>query len=259
MQRSRTVISFCLFTASILVSGCAGPMKNTGSFNWPVGTAVLYSIETEQISTAVIPMGETRTTETESAVLKVEAVDPEVFEMTIVEATRESDASEREQGERVFARTLTGLSSLVRLDDRGLIIDASDLADNPAVTDHGGSEVVIEYLQHCFLYLPEIPLKPEVEWIRDYTYAQSQTDFPLNFHHVDSFRCIGEVTIQGIPAWAIEVTSRVELSGGSLEGNRSLSLSGEGQGIIHVARETGMLLDLESARVLDGQFWVMDQ
>jgi hypothetical protein len=51
----------------------------------------------------------------------------------------------------------------------------------------------------------------------------------------------------------------MELGGASEKGARSISLSGEGQGVIHVAGDTGMLLNFESAVTLGGLFWVRDQ
>ena len=261
MKNTKPVRSRFFIIAGLLIYGCAGQVGHTGtgSINWPVGTTVTYEVESEQVTTAAIPMGETTTTTSESMTTSVEAIGSNLFEVTITEATKESDASEREQGERAGARTLAGLNSLVRLDDRGLIVETTNLEDNPAVTDNGGPEVVTEGFQRYFLYLPDDHLKPGIEWTREYTYNQAQSDFPLNFHHLDSYRCIEGTTVHGIPAWVIEVTTEMELAGGSTEGSRSISLAGDGQGVLHVARETGMLLNLESIVILNGLFWVMDQ
>ena len=166
-----TVFPGTLAAAAILTTGCAGTMagKGTAPNVWPAGTTVTYETISEQAMSATGPMGDMTTTTTETMVLMVEAVGPGMFKLTITDTDMGTDAPSQVSGETRDIHALIGLESLVQLDARGLITNATNLENNTAVTENGGAQVLQENLQRHFLYLPEGRMDPGVEWTREYS------------------------------------------------------------------------------------------
>jgi len=192
-------------------------------------------------------------------VLTVEAIGPGMFKLTITDTGIGTDAPSQVSGETRDIHALIGLESLVQLDARGLITDATGLEDNAAVTENGGAQVLQQSFQRHFLYLPEDKMESGVEWTRKYSFAQVQTDFELNFDHVDSYRCMEQTHFNGAPAYRIQVNSTMSLDGGSNRGARAVSLTGQGTGTLFVAAGRCMLLNMESIVILRGHSWAGEQ
>lgn len=64
---------------------------------------------------------------------------------------------------------MIGLESIVQLDERGLISEASGLEGNTFIETRGGVDLFREDLQPLFFYVPEGVLNPGTKWNRDHS------------------------------------------------------------------------------------------
>ncbi len=240
-----------LAIAVLLLPACAGGRAAggggaaAGPHVWPAGTTTAYQLTGAQTQHVEIPGGGEQVLSSTSMIdLQVAAAGARAFTVTFTGATQQDDAADL--GAPVpDISLLPGLTSQVRLDDRGLITEATGLAGNAYVNDSGGVDPFREQnLQMVFQYLPEGPLEAGTEWSREYGYSLQQLDGTILLFNIrDHFTCVEATEFMGTPAWRIQMTSEVTINGSADVGvPAEIVLSGGAESVIHIARGTAMVL-----------------
>lgn len=236
-------------SAAIVVSCAAGKVGSSTPYEWPAGTAVTYEMVSGQVQTSEVPGGENQESESSyTLVLNVEAIGPRQFTITVTEASSTSPIAD--------VKALIGLKSTVNLDSRGLIAEATGLEGNSYIEGRGGVDRFKYDLQNLFMFLPEGSFKPALEWKTEYGYQARQSGIDTKRTFVDTYRCIGETTLEGTPATEIKLKSEVELTGsGEMSGLPvDVMLAGLLSYTIHFDHNAGMLISLEGEGNIDGGF-----
>jgi len=242
-----------ILVLALLLSGCAarqaavgGPGAGSGaSYAWLRGTQAEYVLTAVQTQKVEIPGGGEQVLSQNSTIdLKVVANGGRDFTVTFTGGTLHDDSAEL--GAPVPDITkLAGLTTQVRLDERGLIVEATGLEENGFVIESGGVAPFREQqLQSVFLYRPEGRLSAGATWSREYGYPVVQMDgTTLLFNIRDDFTCVEETLLDGVPAWKIALVSSLNVTGsGDIGVPVDLVLSGNGEADILVARDTAMML-----------------
>jgi hypothetical protein len=252
MSRTATCLRHIpLAIAVLLLPACAGGRAAggggaaAGPHVWPAGTTAVYQLTGAQTQQVEIPGGGQQVLSSTSTIdLQVAAAGARAFTVTFTGGTQHDDAADL--GAPVpDISLLPGLTSQVRLDDRGLITEATGLAGNAYVNDSGGVDPFREQnLQLVFQYLPEGPLEAGTEWSRDCGYSLQQLDGTLLLFNIrDHFTCVEATEFMGVEAWRIQSTSEVTINGSADVGvPAEVVLSGGGESAIHIARGTCMVL-----------------
>lgn len=255
--RARFHLIALMAATAVLVAGCAGGMagKAGGLHVWSAGTSVSYESTVGQSTFMEIPgQGEMVTTSTITLDVTIEATATErEFKFTVDDASISSDAAQM-GGEIPDVSGLVGLESMIHLDKRGGITEATNLEGNPSIEEQGGVEAFREQLQGFILYLPEGALGPGVEWTREYGFPFTQSGLEMELTSIDKYRCIEATTYEGVPAYKITVSSDAALSGSGEQMGMPLdmALSGTGDGTFYVETGTGRILMAESTGTLSG-------
>lgn len=246
--RSCCRASGALVSLLLLTSACAGGKAAIGGLHlWPEGTAVVYEMVRGQEQTIEVPGQGNQASEASSTfVISVEAVGEREFRVKFLEASSTPSSTDLEQ--------VVGLESTVRLDARGVIVEATDLEENPYVQARGGVGIFKDDLQNLFVYLPEGPIKPGLEWNREYSYPANQSGMTVQRSYSLAYRCIEETVFEGTPAFKIELISKTEIAGGGDQGGGSteVQVGGAIEGTIYVESVNGMILLQELGGELEG-------
>lgn len=263
MTRMRTRFLFPAAAAiGLVASGCAGGMAGGGGagvYVWPAGTTVGYDITTAQVMTMEQPgMGNVTFTTTTTMAVDVEATGAErQFALKVTDASISSDAEAMGQP-LPDVKALIGLESAVTLDERGLIVEATNLEGNAAVNEQGGPEAFREGLQALFLYMPEGGLGPGVEWTRSYSFEADQSGFKMNFSFEDNYICQERTTYEGLPAYRVTQTGSGSITGSGEQGGMTMDMdaSGDGEATIYVEVGTGKVLMVEGTFSMSGGIFI---
>ncbi len=243
-------ISGALVSLLLLTSTCAGGKAGAGAPHlWPEGTTVVYEMVRGQEQTTEIPGQVSQPRAMSSTfVISVEAVGEREFRLRFLEAYSTPSSIDLEQA--------VGLESTVRLDTRGVITEATDLEENPYVDARGGIDIFKDDMQNLFVYLPEGPIRPGVEWNREYSYPANQSGMTVQHSQSVTYRCIEETVFEGTPAFRIELISKTEFAGSGDQGGGSteVQLGGTIEGTIYVESTNGMILSQELGGELEGGF-----
>jgi hypothetical protein len=261
MNRSRTRYLLPALTVLALVAAaCASGMAGSaGAYLWPSGTKVTYEITSVEVTSMEQPgMGNMSFTTESGMEVDVEATGADrQFTITVTDASISSEAAAM-GGEMPDIGALKGLASVVTLDERGLISDATNLEGNAGVIEVGGVDAFKESLQSLFLFMPEGGLGPGVEWSRQYSVTADQSGIVLTVESDDSYVCEERTTYEGLPAFRITVTGTATLSGSGEQQGMTLEFDGSGdaEGTIYVEVGTGMVLHAEGTATISGGIYV---
>lgn len=252
--RTRLYLPAALAAFALLSAACAaGKAGGAGALHiWTAGSSVTFEMTIGQTQTAENPGGGTQSGSVfATIVFDVEAVGIREFNVSVTDASLSSDPYDLSIPD---IKGLVGLESKLHLDERGLVLDATGLAENSFIQVMGGVDDFRVTLQGLFLYLPEVQLKPGVEWTREYSYPTYQQGLEIQFDVVDAYRCVEATTYEGTLSFKIEVSSKVGFSGsGETQGQViDLALSGTAEGTMYVDAATGLLLMAETAGSLSG-------
>ena len=256
-RRTHFHVTTLLALLTVTAAGCAGGMAGSsgGLHIWSAGTSVEYESVAGQVMIMEIPgQGEMTIGTDFSMDLNVEATaTPRQFNLTIGDVSISSDMTAMGE-DPPDVSFLKDLESTVLLDARGLIIEASNLEDNPSVEEQGGVAAFKEQLQSFFLYSPEGVLGPVVEWTREIEFPLIQMGTELTISSIDKYRCIEATTFGGAPAYKIAMTTEVAMSGSGEQMGAPMdwALNGSGEGILYVETGTGMLLSIDVAITMIG-------
>jgi len=241
----------------VLATGCAGGMAGKAArlHVWSAGTSAAYLVSVGQSMAMEIPgQGQMVMNTTATMNFTVEATaTPREFKLFISDASISSDAAQ--MGTEIpNVEALIGLESMIRLDERGLITEATGLEGNAAVEEQGGVASFTEDLQSLFLYLPEGRLGPGVEWTREYSFPMRQSGIQMELSAVDQYRCAEATTYEGVPAYRISTTSTVVITGSGEQMGMPMdwSMSGTGEAAMYVETGTGAVLIIESTAEMSG-------
>jgi hypothetical protein len=250
--------------ALLIFAGCAGGMAGgggggAGAYAWPTGTEVTYEVAGAQTMTVEQPgMGSMSFTTNTSMEMVVEAAGAQrQFSLTITDASISSDLEAMGQ-EMPDMKGLIGLQSMVTLNSRGLITEATNLEDNPVISEQGGPEAFRESLQGLFLYMPEGGLGPGVEWDREVVFNMDQSGVGVTVTSDDHFVCQERTTFEGVPAYQITTTSMATMSGSGEQEGVAVDMdgSGEGESTMFVEVGTGKILSAEGTITISGGIYV---
>lgn len=243
-------VTTLLALLTVTAAGCAGGMAggSGGLHIWSAGTSVEYKSISGQVMVVEVPgQGEMTIGTDVSMDISVEATTtPRQFNLTIQDVSISSDITAMGE-DPPDVSFLKGLESTILLDARGLIVEASNLEDNPSVEEQGGVPAFTEQLQGFFLYSPEGVLGPGVEWTREFEMPIVQMNIELTVSSIDKYRCIEATTFGGVPAYKIAMTTEVAMSGSGDQMGMpmDMGLTGSGEGTFFVETGTGMLLSAE--------------
>jgi hypothetical protein len=218
------------------VSGQAG---GGAMYDWPEGTTAEYVITRGEVQTLEVPGRESTPSESSTDIhVTVTALGPRQFSLNFTDVTTTSVSLD--------VAALIGSSCRITLDDRGLITELTGLDGNAFVAARGGEELFREDMQLLFLYMPENGLAPGREWVREHSLTADQGEFEMERAFTDEYRCVEAVTSDGIPAMKVNQKSNARFSGTGYQSGTELEieLTGTIDSVIHVERETGMLLQL---------------
>ncbi len=255
--RARFHLLALLAVSAVLATGCAGGMAGKAArlHVWSAGTSLAYGISAGQSMAMEIPgQGQMVMNTTSTMEFTVEATaTPREFKLAVTDASISSDAAQM-GGEIPSVEALIGLESVIRLDERGLITEATGLEGNAAVEELGGVASFTEELQSLFLYLPEGRLGPGVEWFREYSFPMQQSGMQMEMSAVDQYRCVEATTYEGVPAYRISTTSTIVLTGSGDQMGMPMdwSMSGTGETTMYVETGTGAVLMIESTGEMSG-------
>jgi len=255
--RVRFHVTALLALLTVTAAGCAGGMAggSGGLHNWSAGTSVEYISIAGQVMVMEVPgQGEMAIGTDVSMDISVEATStPKLFDLTIQNISISSDAAAM-GGEIPDVSGMEGLESTVLLDARGLIVEASNLENNPSIEEQGGVAAFKEQLQGFFLYSPEGVLGPGVEWVREVEIPIMQMGIEMTISSIDKFRCIEATTFGGTPAYKIAMTTEVAMSGSGDQMGMpmDMGLTGSGEGTYYIETGTGMLLSAEATITMIG-------
>jgi|GEM_PF-929075 len=248
--------------ALLLIAGCAaggaggrGDAAAAAAHVWPAGMTAAYSVTDAQSQEVEIPGAGSQVTNMSSTIdFSVAAAGERRFTVTVTEAVSSSDAEAMGMPTPDIG-TLVDLESLVTLDERGEIVEATNLAGNSYIEDAGGVDVFREQLQGFFLILPEGGLGVGVTWDHESTISFTQMDGTVvEISSLTRYTCGGEMVHEGVPAFEIGVVVESALSGSGETGGMpmDLALSGTGTGTLWVARGTAMILGARSEGTMQG-------
>jgi hypothetical protein len=246
--RKRALMPF-VAVAALLTAACAGGMAGSaGMFMWPTGTVSSYEVTTTELMNMEQPgMGEISLTTTINMSIDLESLAGDrMYRITVTDVSMSSDAAAM-GGEVPNIEAISGFETTVTLNERGLIVQATNM-DDAALTEVGGGESFQESLQGLFVYQPEGALGPGVTWTREYSFTNRQSGFDMNIANTDNYVCEERTTYEGTPAYKIVSTSNTTLTGGgSQEGmDLAMSASGDGEATSYIDAATGQLLYAES-------------
>lgn len=243
-------VTTLLALLTVTAAGCAGGMAggSGGLHIWLAGTSVEYKSFAGQMMVMEVPgQGEMAIGTDVSMDISVEATATQrQFNLTIQDMSISSDAAAM-GGDMPDLSFLKGLESTILLDARGLIVEASNLEDNPSIEEQGGVTAFKEQLQGFFLYSPEGVLGPGVEWTREVEFPIVMMGIELKISSIDKYRCIEATTFGGVPAYKIAITTEKAMSGSGDQMGMpmDIGLTGSGKGTLFVETGTGMLLSAE--------------
>jgi hypothetical protein len=246
----------------LLAAGCAaggaggrGDSAAAAAHVWPAGVTVAYSITDAESQEVEIPGAGGQVTNMSSTIdFSVAAAGERRFTVTVTEAVASNDA-EAMGAETPDITALVGLESVVTLDERGVIVEASNLAGNSYIEDAGGVEMFREQLQGLFLILPEGGLGVGVTWDHESAISVTQMDGTMfEITSLTHYTCGAETVYEGVPAFELGVVVESALSGSGETGGMpmDLILSGTGTGTLWVTRGSAMILGARSEGILQG-------
>jgi hypothetical protein len=249
MKRSSNFsVPLTISAVAIVIISCASGKAGIQNPNvWPVGKTVVYELTRSQTQTVEIPgQGEQVNESSTTFTISVESIGTRQFKLTVLEATTTSL--------NTSVDPVIGLESMVQLDERGLISEASGLEGNAFVEERGGTGLFTEDLQPLFFYAPEEALKPGVQWSRDYSVSATQSNIEVTRAFNDAFNCIEETTLEGNRAFRINAVSNIDFSGpGEMSGMPiDLKMTGSLDGSLYVDSATGLVLMYEMKGQVSG-------
>ncbi len=226
------------------------------TYVWPRGAQAEYVLSNFQTQKVEIPGGGEQVLSSSNTIdLKVVATGDRDYAVTYTGgAAQHDDAAELGQPTPDISY-LVGLTSQVRLDERGQVVEATGLEGNSYVIDSGGVAPFRELeIQVVFLYLPEGRLSAGATWSREYGFTIVQMDgTTLYFNVRDDYTCVEETPFEGTPAWKIALSSSQNVTGsGDIGAPMELAMSGKGQAVIYVTRDTAMMLGNEWQATFSG-------
>jgi hypothetical protein len=254
--------------ALLVLAGCAGGMAGSGgagagagagAYEWPSGTEVTYEVAGAQTMTMEQPgMGSMSFTTTTSMEVVIEATSAQrQFSLSITDASISSDMEAMGQ-EMPDIKGLIGLESMITLDSRGLITEATNIENNPVISEQGGPGAFKESLQGLFLYMPEGGLGPAVEWDRAVNFTLDQSGLGVTVNSDDHFVCEERTTYEGVSAYRVTSTSIATMSGSGDQEGMAIDMdgSGEGESTMFVEVGTGKILSAEGTITISGGIYV---
>ena len=249
MKRSSSFhIPIAISAVAVVVVSCASGKAGSHSPNvWPVGQSVVYEMTRFQTQIIEIPgQGEQITESSTTFTINVESIGVRQFRLEILEAITTSP--------NTSVDPVIGLESIVQLDERGLISEASGLEGNAYIEIRGGVDLFKEDLQPLFFYVPEGALNPGTKWNRDYSITAMQSTIEVTRAFNDNYSCIEETALEGDTVFRINVVSSVDFSGpGEMSGMPiDLKMNGILEGILYVDVETGLVLSQEMKGQMSG-------
>ena len=252
MKRSLNYFVPLAISMVVIVAASCASVKagNQGPSVWPVGQSVVYEMTRSQTQTIEVPGQGGQVSESSNTfIINVESIGIRQFRLKVLEA---STTSPTESVDPVI-----GLESVIQLDERGLISEASGLEDNAFVESRGGVDLFKEDLQPLFFYQPEGALIPGVQWSRDYSITAMQSTIDVTRAFNDAFSCVEETTLEGDTVFRIDVVSDADFSGpGELSGMViDLKMTGTLEGSLHVDPATGMVLTYEMKGQMSGAIY----
>jgi hypothetical protein len=267
-MKTRSPAILLLAVLTLLLPACAahqavgGGAGGGSTYVWPRGAQAEYVLSNFQTQKVEIPGGGEQVLSNSSTIdLKVVATGDRDYAVTYTGgAAQHDDAAELGQPTPDISR-LVGLTSQVRLDERGQVVEATGLEGNSYVIDSGGVAPFRELnIQVVFPYLPEGRLSAGAQWSREYGFTIVQMDGTiLSFKVKDDFTCVEETLFEGTPAWKIALASSQNVTGsGDIGAPMELAMSGTGQADIYVARDTAMMLGNEWKGTFSGYISVQD-
>ncbi len=241
------ILPLSIFFALLFV-GCASSQEaSRAMYDWGTSDPVEYDVVQAQNQSIEIPgQGTQETTSTSATSMTLEATGPFQFKITITDAEA--------TGSPLSVDPIIGLESEVVIQPNGLLTSASGLTGNAYIDGMGGEEVFRESLQALFQIVPDETLAQGVEWTNEISMPIERMGLEMSREVSDTYSCTQLTTYEGTPAFEIESTSKISMSGSGNQGGQEMDLLIQGTmtGTTYIDAATGQLLSTEQSGKLSG-------
>ena len=248
-----------LFTLLVCLCGCAHgrTARSNTMFEIPDRQRISYEYgHVREFEMELPVMGQDYTTSTTKYIYTVEgAGSPGEFRITCDDASMTSISYDPGMGDPrthdADMSKLIGRVEEVRLNERGLVTSVTDKATDTAVAETGGEG----NYQFLFLFLPEVPMTPGVEWTRATSDTIESAGTSMIQNRDVTYRCIEETVIEGQPVWKVAVEGEVTMVSHSM----NMEAAGVIKGTIYANRQNSLVWEAEEKSTLSGNLSMMGQ